>query len=269
MKYTVNNISISYNAEGTKAYGEDVVLLRQALDLTAQKPWGNEGYTVEKLFNDDIEYRLFERSVAELLYSCWRKAGLLVPADFQLDQYHALIKDRVQHLAAVDQTKLLSVDDFPLGIERIEKRISEISGVALRAHNPYDEQRVFHFRVIRPESRDNNPLHRDVWLEDYESCINLYIPIAASNENSSLIIFPGSHLWPESRIERTTKGALIDGVKFNVPAVTNIKGEYVVKRPDPKPNQVLVFSPYIIHGGSVNFNSDKTRISIELRLWKV
>jgi len=33
-------------------------------------------------------------------------------------------------------------------------------------------------------------------------------------------------------------------------------------------NQVLVFSPYLIHGGAVNLNSNETRISIEIRLWK-
>jgi hypothetical protein len=37
------------------------------------------------------------------------------------------------------------------------------------------------------------------------------------------MIIPGSHLWPESKIERTAGGALINGIKFNVPAVTAIK----------------------------------------------
>jgi ectoine hydroxylase-related dioxygenase (phytanoyl-CoA dioxygenase family) len=105
-------------------------------------------------------------------------------------------------------------------------------------------------------------------LQDYSNCINLYIPVCGSNENSSLIIIPGSHLWSESRVERTVSGALINGVKFNVPAVTNIEGSFEVIRPSPESNEVLVFSPYLIHGGAVNLNKDTTRISIELRLWK-
>jgi len=63
------------------------------------------------------------------------------------------------------------------------------------------------------------------------------------------------------------------GLKFmaqglNVPAVTSINESFEIIRPDPKDNEVLVFSPYLIHGGSVNLNTDQTRISIELRLWK-
>jgi ectoine hydroxylase-related dioxygenase (phytanoyl-CoA dioxygenase family) len=111
-------------------------------------------------------------------------------------------------------------------------------------------------------------LHRDVWLEDYESCINLYIPIAGSNALSSLILLPESHYWPESRIERTMSGAHINGIKFNVPAVTAIDGDFTIERPDPQENEMLLFSPYLIHGGAINLNTNKTRISIELRLWR-
>jgi ectoine hydroxylase-related dioxygenase (phytanoyl-CoA dioxygenase family) len=155
-----------------------------------------------------------------------------------------------------------------LPIEEIEERISAICGVALRARNPYDDQSVFHFRVIRPNSADNNPLHRDVWLEDYAACINLYIPVAGSNARSSLILLPESHYWPESRVQKTVSGAMIGHARFNVPAVTAIEGDYSVMRPDPKENEVLVFSPYLIHGGAVNLNADETRISIEMRLWR-
>jgi ectoine hydroxylase-related dioxygenase (phytanoyl-CoA dioxygenase family) len=107
-----------------------------------------------------------------------------------------------------------------------------------------------------------------VWLEDYKDCINLYIPVAGSNHNSSLIIIPESHRWPESKIERTISGAVVNEVKYNVPAVTKIEGTSSCLRPDPKENEVMVFSPYLIHGGAVNSNTDSTRISIETRLWK-
>ena len=53
-----------------------------------------------------------------------------------------------------------------------------------------------------------------------------------------------------------------------MPAVTAIKDEYELVRPNPKPNEVLLFSPYLIHGGASNLNEDQTRISIEVRLWK-
>jgi len=267
MKYTVNNRTISYDAQNENIRGENTVLLNGAVDLTAKAAWSETGFSIEKLF-PSLTYPAFANATHQLLSNLWRRAGLKVPDDFPLDQYHTLASRPDNHLAAIEKTRLLSVDDFPLGVDAIERRISGICQVPLIAKNPYDSQSIFHFRVIRPNSTDNNPLHRDVWLEDFDDCINLYIPVAGSNEHTSLIIIPGSHRWPESRIERTKTGAMINGVKFNVPAVTSIDGQYSLVRPDPAENEVLVFSPYLIHGGSVNLNADKTRISIELRLWK-
>jgi len=268
VEYRINNTLIRYEATGEKRRGDDSVLLKKAQDLTTGTTWQKTGFSIEKLFDDENTYQLFQNKTSELIRSCWRKSGLAVHADFPLDQYHTLAKTIETHLAAVEYTKLLSVDDFPLGVSRLEERISTICEAPLIAHNPFDNQTIFHFRVIRPNTIDNNPLHRDVWLEDYDNCINLYIPIAGSDERSSLIIIPESHQWPESRVERTVAGAVINNVRFNVPAVTAIDGAYSIVRPDPKPNEVLVFSPYLIHGGAVNFNPDKTRISIEIRLWK-
>ena len=39
-------------------------------------------------------------------------------------------------------------------------------------------------------------------------------------------------------------------------------------RPNPGWNEVLVFSPYLIHGGGRNFATDATRISLEMRLFR-
>jgi hypothetical protein len=267
MRYVVNNRAIEYHADGELFVGGNEVLLECADDLTVSQPWHQKGFTVQKLFHDS-EAETFQAKCDELIRTLWRKSGLNIPDNISLDQYHMLVPDWNQHLAAVEHTKLVHVTDFPMGIKKIQERISEICGQKLIAKNPYDGQSVFHFRVIRPSSGDNNPLHRDVWLEDYTSCINLYIPIAGSSELTSLILIPGSHLWPESSVQRTLTGALINGVKFNVPAVTEILRPYEAIRPDPKNNEVLVFSPYLIHGGAVNLSPDSTRISIELRLWK-
>ncbi len=267
MEYEINGHSISYTPEGKTSRGSDQVLLDQAIDLTANTSWSKNGFTIADLFELKT-YDIFRTNVHQLLVSLWKDAGLNIDSNFVLDQYHNLAGNREVHLRAVDKTKLLSTDHFPIPVKALEERISKICGIALEARNPFDQKKTFHFRVIRPQSIDNNPLHRDVWLEDYDNCINLYIPIAGSNIDSSLIVVPGSHRWPESRLEKTTGGAVINGVKFNVPAVTDIYGKYEVVRPDPKENEVLVFSPYLIHGGSVNFNSDQTRISIEIRLWR-
>jgi hypothetical protein len=267
MDYQVNQTSFHYDVVGSRQYGDNVVLLHQATDLTAKTSWCKTGYSIEKLFEDAL-YEHFQHATYNLLVALWRKASLPIPDSFQLDQYHKLANTKEKHLAAVDQTKLIDVTGFPIAIDLLENRISTICNENLIVKNPYDGQTVFHFRVIRPRQHDNNPLHRDVWLEDYKDCINLYIPVTGSNENSSLVIVPGSHHWPESKIEKTTAGALVNDVKFNVPAVTKIEGRPEYVRPDPKHNEVLIFSPYLIHGGAVNLNPDNTRISIEIRLWK-
>jgi hypothetical protein len=267
MQYTVNNELLSYTAEGDKQWGNNKVLLHDATDLSAKLPDNKQGFVIERFFPDE-DYRKFRTAVHGLISELWKASGINIPDNFELDQYHTVAGDSETHFAALEKTKLLQVEMFPGGISGLEERISAICKVPLRAHNPFDDQSIFHFRVVRPNNRDNNPLHRDVWLEDFDNCINLYIPVAGSNNRSSLIIIPESHHWPESRVERTIHGAMINGIKFNVPAVTAIQGSYTMVRPDPRENELLVFSPYLIHGGSVNLNPDKTRISIEIRLWK-
>jgi hypothetical protein len=267
MQYTINDTLIEYHAEGERVFGPNKVLLHDHNDLSSGKAWSRIGFTIETLFTKE-DFEFFNLACRTLLFSLWRQSGANLPANLELHQYHKIFSNQDLHLKAVAETKQLETHLFPGGIEAIEKRISAICRESLQARNPHDGQAIFHFRVIRPQSNDNNPLHRDVWLEDYASCINLYIPLAGSNELSSLILIPESHHWPESKIERTVSGADINGIKYNVPAVTDIKGEFQIARPNPLQNQVMVFSPYLIHGGAVNLNKDQTRISIELRLWK-
>lgn len=267
MEYSVGNIKLQYEALGARQTGENIVLLDRDFDITSNTEWHDSGYTIQSLFPETIQTS-FRDNANKLLIELWRQALLNVAKNFSLEKYHQEAPTFEQHLAAVEFTKLIEVKHFPIDISILEKRISEICNRDLIVRNPFDGQSVFHFRVIRPNQKDHNPLHRDVWLEDYKSCINLYIPIAGSNEKSSLVLVPGSHRWPESIIERTVEGAEINGIKFNVPAVTRILGDANYIRPNPNDNQVLIFSPYLIHGGALNLNDDSTRISIEIRLWK-
>ena len=268
MKYALDDRQAGYASTGERHFGDDTVLLDAAVDLTAATAWHADGYTVAPLF-DPTSTSAFTDAAGALLRSLWREAGLAVHDAFALEHYHGLADDDALHLGAVERTKVVPTERFPVPIGELVARISQICKAELVARNPWDGQSVFHFRVVRPGARDNNPLHRDVWLEDYDDCINLYIPVAGSDARSSLSLIPGSHLWPESRVERTLEGARIGERTFNVPAVTAIDGDYRVVRPDPRAGEVLVFSPYLIHGGAANHNPDRTRISIELRLWKV
>ena len=267
MDYFLNHKRISYQTAGDETEGPDTVLLHNDIDLTYGRQWAGAGYVVEQLYDNEA-YQVFRHETATLLRALWKDAGLILNEAQPLDQYHRVAANQQEHLSAVEKTKWVAASLFPGGISRIEQRVTQICGTKVIARNPYDDQSAFHFRVVRPQAHDNNPLHRDVWLPDYANCINLYIPIAGSNADSSLSLIPGSHHWPENKVTRTTAGALVDGVQYNVPAVTAIKETYEVVRPDPKENEVLVFSPYLVHGGAANLTADQTRISIELRLWK-
>jgi hypothetical protein len=81
---------------------------------------------------------------------------------------------------------------------------------------------------------------------------------------------PKSHHWPESKTERTSDGAkVVGGFSYSVPSVVGVRGEkFSMIRPNPNEDEVLVFSPYCVHGGAVNFNADLTRISLEMRFWR-
>ncbi|HZS35509.1 MAG TPA: phytanoyl-CoA dioxygenase, partial [Polyangia bacterium] len=55
------------------------------------------------------------------------------------------------------------------------------------------------------------------------------------------------------------------GNAYSVPAVTGGTHPLRMIRPNPAPNHVLIFSPYLIHGGGVNLNPATTRMSLEMR----
>jgi hypothetical protein len=56
---------------------------------------------------------------------------------------------------------------------------------------------------------------------------------------------------------------------FTVPSVVGAAHPLVLERPNPGLNEVLVFSPYLIHGGAFNQQTDRTRVSLEMRFWRV
>src|SRR5258708_39054043 len=122
MKYKLNKDEVGYQAEGIKNFGDETVLLHQAIDLTYGKAWADKGFVVENFF-DDKTFLDFKRETRNLLFSLWRKAGLDIPDGFELYQYHTATLNQELHLSAVEKTKLLSISDFPVPITTIENKI--------------------------------------------------------------------------------------------------------------------------------------------------
>ncbi|GAA4392272.1 phytanoyl-CoA dioxygenase family protein [Hymenobacter koreensis] len=267
MKAKINERTVEYHIEGETNQADSRVLLAEAIDLTAGTPWAAEGYTVAE-FLPPAEQQQLQTGLQVLLREFLAVAGRPVSADFDVSQYHQLIgDDKELHLAVVNQIKEIRQERLPLPAALLEARVSELCGRPVQALNPWDGERFFHLRVVRPNRADNNPLHRDVWLPDYRDCVNIYVPIAGSTADSSLTLVPGSHWWPENRTERTQNGAVYNGVTFTVPAVKGAAEPLNIIRPNPGPDEVLLFSPYLLHGGAVNLNPDATRVSLEMRFW--
>lgn len=264
----LNGHDVQLHIEGERAFGEKVNLLSVDDDLTQNTEFASLGYTIKPFLDDEL-YQNFKWGIKSLILAYLKDAGLAVDDNFDLAQYHQLIGDDYQrHLEVIERTKLIQNADFPIDISLVEKRITDVCEVPLRVKNPFTGEEVFHLRVIRPHTTDHNPLHRDVWQDENRNAINLYVPLIGSNELSSLTIVPESHHWTEDLTERTMQGAIVNKIKFNVPGLTRSKKPLDIIRPDPGENEVLIFSPYLIHGGAINLNTDVTRISLEMRLWR-
>lgn len=263
----------AYRVEGRRGFGEHAVLLRGDDDLTASAPWSAEGYTVERFVTPEWCATL-RSGIRQLVVRCLNRLGVPVDPREPLERYHRCVEGRASvHEAVVRRMNKLPFRCLPIHPSLVTARISDICGVVLSLANPHYGPfarwaSVFGVRIVRPSSSDHNPLHRDAWLNRLRNGVNLYVPIAGSDERSSLCLVPGSHQWSEAEIERTKSGALVNGRRYTVPAVTGATRPIDVIRPNPGANDVLVFSPYLIHGGAANLNPDTTRVSLELRLWR-
>ena len=264
----LNGQRVAYQVEGAASSTADAqVLLAQATDLTARAAWAEAGYAVVPGLPAPIQ-QMLQAGLAELLREALRAAGCSVAPDFDITHYHhAVGDDPARHLAVIAQTKSYDLSRLPIAPALLEGLVSAACGQPVRAHNPHAREAVFHLRIVRPNRADQNPLHRDAWLPRYHDALNIYLPVAGSTARSSLTLVPGSHHWPENTVERTEGGAIYHGVLYTVPGVLRPVRPLQIIRPNPGPDEVLVFSPYLLHGAAANLNEDATRISLEMRFW--
>ena len=249
------------------AANDETVLLAADTDLSALAPWAGAGFAVVPGLPGALQAQL-RAGLAELLREALRATGYAVAPDFDISHYHhAIGDDPARHLAVVAHTKAYAMARLPVAPALLEALVSAACGQPVRAYNPNVGEAVFHLRIVRPHRSDQNPLHRDAWLPRYRNALNIYLPVAGSTAQSSLALVPGSHHWPESAVERTAGGAIFHGVPYTVPGVLRPVRPLHLIRPNPGPGEVLVFSPYLLHGAAANLNADATRVSLEMRFW--
>ena len=270
MKARLDQHDVEYLIEGPAGPGAAEVLLATDTDLTAGTTWAAAGYTVA-VWLTPTENDTLRDGLAELVRAAVRGTGLSVSANWPVTAYHHLVgtDDAARHLAVVRQTSSYPLETLPVPVTQLEARVSALCGRTVRVFNPATDKAEFHLRIVRPNHSDNNPLHRDAWLDRLRNGVNIYFSVAGSTADSSLALAPGSHWWAEDQTTRTHAGAVYNGTQYSVPALVDSAQPLHLLRPNPNPNEVLLFSPYLLHGGAVNLNTNQTRISLEMRFWAI
>lgn len=270
VNYKLGEKIISLELNGDTYLGSDEVLLAQDENLIENTTWHATGYSIEPFLTQQ-EFMAIQLGIKELITKKIAEAGGSTDAYFRLANYHLYVDHEIHLNLARSIQSGWNVCEFPIDIKVVNERISEIIGQKVTTKAKHVDMNNFFVRIVRPQNfQDNNPPHRDVWLDRLRDAVNIYVPICGSNEQSALGLVPGSHLFKESTIERTVHGAILNGTSYTVPCVISINKEIPeLIRPNPKENEVMLFSPYLVHGGGYNFNKDQTRMSLEMRFWKV
>lgn len=267
----IDGKQFQFNVEGDFFWGEEKLLYNDDDNIISKMEWKHDGYAVVSVFEIE-EFKILKESIKKNIIKALHKQSIVFDEDnFTLENYHKIVTTNEQHNKVIDVTRNLENKDFDFNIDALAERLGVILGYELTTWVEELKKTHLQIRISRPNSLDINPPHRDGYLSYWEDIINVWVPIEGCNNKSSLPVFPGSHLITENNILRTeSKGAKINGNIYYVPCVLETKnGPIKMLRPNPMQGEVLVFTPYLIHGAGVNLNNDITRVALELRFPRV
>lgn len=182
----------------------------------------------------------------------------------ELCYYHLNISDESHHTVTRILSNLTFADLARLNV--VLKTVAEALGLNLSDIISDLGRSHVQVRIVRPGRIDFNPPHRDSYLDYYRSVVNVWLPIVCDPEGVMPVV-PGSHFYDECDIQRTeNRSAILNGNRYTVPAITSYLGEPLsMRRPKVAVGDLLVFSPYLIHGFGLN-ETNFTRMAVELRL---
>ncbi|MBS1625211.1 MAG: hypothetical protein JST83_14385 [Bacteroidetes bacterium] len=270
VSYQIDDEVITLELDGDVMTGNNEVLLAQDTDLMANTDWREKGYTVVPFLKQE-DFDKVKAGITQKIADVIRSCGGKIDDDFTLARYHLYVDDAM-HLEIAKAIKDgWLVAEFPIDFQIVNDRMSDLLHEKVCTELKGSQYNSFFLRIVRPKKyTDNNPPHRDVWLDRLRHAVNIYAPLSGSNKGSALPILPGSHLLMESQIERTAAGARLNGTQYTVPCVTSVLGSRPhMIRPDLVENEMMIFTPYMVHGGGYNLNESETRTSLEVRFWKV
>ncbi len=264
--FTIDGKPYEVEIEGSFFGGEDAILFSEKGNIIEHCSWLKEGYTKEKIAETN-EFLELKTNIEFILFKILKENNISFDDHFTLENYHHYVRTDAQHQSVIEKTRFLTSADFKINTTRLIEKISKLVGKKLDIVNPKLPEEIIIMRINRPSSLDINPFHRDGYLSIWENILNIWIPLAGCTNESSLSLIPGSHYWNENDIVRTeAKGASINGLKYQVPAIISHKTGLHAIRPNPSYGEALIFTPFIVHGAALNKQTDTTRISLELRL---
>jgi len=259
-----------FEVEGEFSWGAPEMLFEKENNIISKTPWKDEGYGVVHAFSK-AEFEVLKFSVTQNILKAIKANDIAVDeVTFKLEDYHKVVMTDKGHLGVIDITRNLTNEDLDFNIELLLERFGNELGYKLTSWVEELQKTHIQIRINRPSSLDINPPHKDGYLSYWKDIVNVWIPVAGCNEQTSLPVAPGSHLLSEDEIYRTeSKGAKINGNTYYVPCILKTKlGNLNMIRPNPAQGEALLFSPFLIHGAAVNLG-DSTRVSIELRFPRV
>lgn len=267
MIYFIDNMPVQISIEGDAA---TAAAEPSPLPVEWKNVAGNEGFSVFP-FIDAPNFSQLLNGLTEMVRDAVASVTKRTPENFTLEKYHHYCRQQDHHLSVVNALRMSSgVSYLPIDYAIIDACVSELCQEDVTCRSPkFPASGFFFIRLIRPQPHmDNNPPHRDAWLDYLREGINAYVPLAGSDAQSSLPVVPGSHCWDDRAMPRTGTGATVNGMTYTVPSVLPVDSPLHMTRPEVGLGDIMIFSPWLLHGGAVNFNADTTRVSLEMRFWK-
>ena len=246
---------------------EKICLYNKSNNIIENMKWEQSGFEVVKNILSINQFRNLKDSTKETLIKIIEDLGIPIDKkNFNLENYHLFIKSEREHQAIINKTRYLTIRDFDFDIDIITNYLSHLMNVKLTSWIKELGRSHIQVRINRPKSLDINPPHRDGYIDVYKDVLNVWLPLAGCNKNTSLPLVPSSHLISENQIFRTSNnGAFINKNVYSVPCILKTSsGNLRMVRPNPQDREALIFTPFLIHGAAFN-NSSETRVAFELR----
>ena len=273
IQYFINQqtVSINLSKENQFSLSEDICISNIETDPTFSQTWYQEGYHEVQLWNEG-EFKELKLNIQDAIKKLMEQELKISTSNFSLEKYHHFITNDEDHFKLVRQTRDLFEHDFHFFIKEIIPKLENKLNLKLSDKNPLTGENIhIIIRLNRPFSTDYNPPHKDIYeiVDAFNMCprmINIWIPIAGVNKQSSLPIAPEPHLLKESVINRTKLGAHFNDQQFHVRLIKDWDGQNQLIRSKVKDGEALVFSSYLIHGLALNEQMDTTIVALEFRL---